>query len=292
MPSISQMISFENRENQKSFLIKELKHTKRYDYWSSTSDAMSDEYAWSAGLMYKAYNHTHNKKDIKYIRCVRSDNNISKPYFIRYKNTVVNTTSHTMWQDDTNNTNTTLNYKDAMKYCDSLSIAGFSNWRLPSIKDLRNIVDTTRFNPSIYPIFQNTTNKSYYSSSLYKTKYADVIEFNNGIDGHINKTEKQYVRCIRDIKPTNKTAKINVFFNYDNAVLYIDGKRWGKLHTLLDDYQTTGDIKLKIGIHKLEVKRISKDKRYTISGLRVINLKQNSKSVVVNILATKKVEND
>jgi len=288
MPSISQMVSFEDRTNKKTYQNKNLKHTKRYDYWSSTQDALSLEYAWSAGLMYKAYNHTHNKKDTKYIRCVRSDKKESENYYIKYKDIVVNKTTNIMWQDNKEILNNTYTYKSATEYCKNLNLMGYDDWILPDIYTLRSLVDYNHFAPALSPAFKYYSNKSYYSNTPYQNNAIETIGFNNGIDGHIDKYELQYARCVRYIKPTIKTTKISVFFNYDNAVLYIDGKRWGKLHTMLDDFQITGDINISVGIHHLEVKRVSRDKKYEISGVKIVDIKENNKTNIINVLALKK----
>jgi len=293
MPSIEQMVRFEDRTNTKTFLKKELKNTHRYDYWSSTPDAMNSEYAWSQGLMYKAYNHTHNKDEKKYIRCVRGEK-YKKPYYIKYKDVVVDKTNHFMWQDDVNASALTLDFDDALRYCENLSLLGFSDWSLPDIKTLRYLVDTTRYTPAIDPAFKHTAiDGGYLSESFYEPDYdtddefVEAIGFNHGIDGHSSTDEKHYFRCVRKLKPTKKKVSIQVFFQYDNAVVYIDGKKITKLHTILDDYQGTNSIELTAGVYKIEVKRISRDGKTMIYGSRVINI-QKGTDVFVKVLATQK----
>lgn len=275
--------------NLESFLVKELQHTKRYDYWSSTEDAMVKEYAWSQGLMYKAYDHVHNKKDIKYIRCVREDTKSQeKNYYVKYKDVVVDKKRSLVWQD----TNAVaLNFKDALEYCANLELEGYSDWELPDIKTLRSLVNYDRYSPAISDVFEHTKNASYYSSSRDRrdanASYVDNIEFNNGVDGHISVEQKQYVRCVQRLKPPTKSGKIKVFFPYDNGVLYIDGKRWGELASIMDDFQGTSEIDLPFRIYHLEVKRVSKDRKFEVSGERVIKVEQMQVEFV-RVLATKR----
>ena len=289
LPTISQMVSFEDRANLKSFLVKELHHTKRYDYWSATEDAMVSEYAWSQGLMYKAYDHVHNKKDLKYIRCVREENKTQeKNYYVKYKDVVVDKKRNLLWQD----TNAVaLNFDKAKKYCADLELDGFSEWKLPDIKTLRTLVAYDRYAPAISDVFEHTKNASYYSSSKDRRdvneSYVENIEFNNGIDGHIGAEQKQYVRCVQKLKPATKKGKIKVFFPYDKGVLYIDGKRWGKLGSIMDDFQGTSEISLPFGIYHLEVKRVSVDGKFEVSGQRVIKLDETQVRYV-KVLATEK----
>jgi hypothetical protein len=288
LPTMVEMVSFEDRENKETFLKKELKHTHRYDYWSGTQDAMVEEYAWSQGLMYKAYNHTHNKKDKKYVRCVYSQKPTPKPYYIRYKNIVLEITHNILWQDTKSVESTPLVFTQAKKMCQELVLDGFDDWEVPDITTLRGLVDYEHFSPSIDPAFRYTITKSYYSSTPYKDGTFEVIGFNNGIDGHIDAKQKQYVRCVQKLQPSQTKIKINIFFNYDQATLYIDGKRWGKLHTLLDDYQCSGEIEINTGIHELRVVRISEDGKYEISGIETLKLTTKDMGKVINILASQK----
>ena len=57
--------------------------------------------------------------------------------------------------------NGTLNWEDALSWCEGLKFAGKSDWRLPSTKELQSIVDYTRSpdttdSPAIDPLFQCT----------------------------------------------------------------------------------------------------------------------------------------
>ena len=287
LPTISEMVSFEDRANTKTFLKKELHNTKRYDYWSATQDAMVKEYAWSQGLMYKAYNHTHNKRDKKYVRCVYSKEPSVQPFYVKYKDVVVEKRENLMFQDNQDAKSKTLNFKEAKKYCHNLTLQGYDDWLLPDVKTLRSLVDYERFSPSIDNAFKYTSVQSYYSSTLYGKDSAENIGFNNGIDGHINKTQAQHVRCYHKITPTNQKVKVSLFFNYDNATLFIDGKKWGKLHTLLDDYQTTGDINISLGIHHFEIQRKSDTEE--VSGSITLKFTKADEGKIVNVLASESV---
>lgn len=67
---------------------------------------------------------------------------------------------------------------DTEKYAEDVNAAqlcGFSDWRMPTIKELRSIVDHGRFGPAIDPgFFPNTTSSVVWSGSLYSntTNYA------------------------------------------------------------------------------------------------------------------------
>jgi len=284
LPTITEMISFEERNNTQTFLKSSLHHTKRYDYWSSTEDAMVKEYAWSQGLMYKAYNHTHNKKERKYVRCVYSKELLPQPFYIKYKDIVIEQSRHIMWEDDAHTKTKRLNFKDAQNYCKNLTLQGYDDWQLPNIKQLRSLVDYTKFSPAIDRAFEHCSIYSYFSSTPYEKKYAETIEFNNGLDGHAAKTRTQYVRCYREMTQSQKEIKVRLFFNYDDATLYIDGKKWGKLHTRHDDFQSTDEIPILVGIHHFKIVRISDTEE--VSGTLVLKLTKDDDGRFINVLPT------
>ena len=71
-----------------------------------------------------------------------------------------------MWQQEDDNVE--RNWKEAMAYCEGLKLAGHTDWRLPSKKELEIIVDKSRENPAINTDFFPSTKSSYYwSSSTY-----------------------------------------------------------------------------------------------------------------------------
>lgn len=106
------------------------------------------------------------------------------------------------WQDnysDNGDTIKKVNWKDAIKYCNELSLDG-EGWRLPNKNELLSIVDYTSFNPSIdTSVFENTTSLYYWSSTTYANDitYAWYVYFNFGNSYYLTTTNNSYVRCVR-----------------------------------------------------------------------------------------------
>lgn len=116
---------------------------------------------------------------IKYDRYIRTSNEIVIDNYTGY-----------MWQDNTSIKRTERLGKD---YCTSLALGGYGDWQFPDHWILREIVDKTRENPAISPIFQNIESDKYWNSTV------SSINFSNGDSTYPENSDNQYyIRCYRD----------------------------------------------------------------------------------------------
>ncbi|EQB34443.1 hypothetical protein M947_10945 [Sulfurimonas hongkongensis] len=115
------------------------------------------------------------------------------------KELVIDKSRGLMWQDNIDAKTIRKNRKDAKQYCRSLVFAGYDDWYLPRIKELKSIVDERRFDPAIRVGFKNVVSDHYWSSSpnLSDIMNALNIDFKSGKTYNNTRAGKCYVRCVR-----------------------------------------------------------------------------------------------
>jgi predicted phosphohydrolase len=122
--------------------------------------------------------------------------------FSRSNGVVSDNATNLEWQDDYSDNGGTIkesSWSNAISYCETLTLDGKNDWRLPNLNELTSLVDYTKFNPSIDVIFQNTNSSYYWSSTSRSNVNGDawVVYFNNGNQTYYNKDSSYYVRCVR-----------------------------------------------------------------------------------------------
>ncbi len=115
--------------------------------------------------------------------------------------TVTCSKSGLMWQDDEDVAKVNFKiWEDAIKYCENLDLAGYKDWRLPNIKELKSITSRlTKVSPIIKDGFKNLSDDRYWSSTVYivDKNSAWVLGFKDIFDIHEYKGEHLSVRCVR-----------------------------------------------------------------------------------------------
>ncbi len=147
------------------------------------------------------------------------------PNYSRSEEIVTDNITGLQWQDDkearvvqkrwiTTDNYKKKNYNDtsgdtAITYCDKLTLGGYTNWRLPTRKELLGIIDYGKFNPAIGSVFVNVSSRKYWSSTEIGDDGSNrwIVSFLNGAmldadgetdnDKNNNNSESYYIRCIR-----------------------------------------------------------------------------------------------
>jgi hypothetical protein len=229
------------------------------DYFDLAGNTVSkDEQYWSSNFYYVGTTHggaesafgvNHGTGHIKaypaeaggpfgnYVRAVRGNATYGMNDFTDNGNgTITDRATGLMWIQ--NDLNEPVDWENALHYADTLSFAGYDDWRLPDVKELQSIVDYSGVFPAIDSLFGCTgiTNEAgdadygYYwtSTSAYfgpqspEYYYAWYVAFGYAVDGEGNDSHGagavrfdtkveggplgeggeryyNYIRCVRDI---------------------------------------------------------------------------------------------
>lgn len=102
-----------------------------------------------------------------------------------------------IWQKQDDNTKRI--WQGALSFCESLTLGGSSDWRLPNIKEIGSIVDYTTITPAIDSRVFVSASDLYWSATTVAedTTGAWTMGFQSGIESYISKASPAYVRCIR-----------------------------------------------------------------------------------------------
>lgn len=107
-----------------------------------------------------------------------------------------------MWQDNSAAKHIKKDWQGALDFCSELRLAGYDDWRLPSIKELETIIKISKDNPAIKNGFKNVGVSGYYwSSTAHESseEFAWMMNFKRGYEYNNYKTYERYVRCVRGI---------------------------------------------------------------------------------------------
>ncbi|MBN1766883.1 MAG: DUF1566 domain-containing protein [Prolixibacteraceae bacterium] len=118
--------------------------------------------------------------------------------------TVSDKTTGLMWQKGDN---PRMNWFEALKFCQNFELAGYSDWRLPNIKELNTILNLNRtdgwwYYKDFFPVDNLVPPLlHYFSSSIFNGDFVWVTNFNYGYDGYYaGKMSPLLFRAVRNIE--------------------------------------------------------------------------------------------
>jgi len=176
-------------------------NTAWFIYWSSTSPALASIRVWFVYFYDGSDSCICFKSDSYHVRAVRGGQGISTDYIVdNGDGTVTDTSTGLMWRQAT--AAGTMTWEEALSYCEDLSFAEYTDWRLPNRKELSSIVDFRTSYPAINADwFPDTASSKYWSSTTYSYANANInawlINFSEGNNYYIYKSSSNYVRAVR-----------------------------------------------------------------------------------------------
>jgi hypothetical protein len=152
--------------------------------------------AWFVDFYYGSVFYFGKTNNYYYVRAVRSGQS-NNNFIDNNDGTVMDTNTGLTWEQ---NGLTIKSWTGALDYCENLTLAGYSDWRLPNTNELLSIVDYGRYYPSIdTTFFPGTVASNYWSSTTfaYNTGFVWLVNFHRGYLDSISKTDSYYVRAVR-----------------------------------------------------------------------------------------------
>lgn len=170
-------------------------------YWSATEDKRQPSYAFEVDFQYGDSGTGLKTAADDYVRCVRGES-LEDPQFIDNGDaTVTDKSTGLTWQKAEGGA---MNWWEALSYCEDLSLAGNSDWRVSNVRELASIMDLSRSTQPVIDtdFFPEAHPKGYWSSTSYQQQrsfHAFVGYFQHGFIGREKEKSYKgfYVRCVR-----------------------------------------------------------------------------------------------
>jgi len=165
-------------------------------YWSATTRVFFSVSAWKVCFWDSRVNMSI-EGDHNYVRAVRGRPLEFCDFKYNGDGTVTDITTGLIWQQTETRA---LTWEEALAFCKNLDLAGYHDWRLPNIRELLNLVDDSRHEPSIDTAYFPGCRPSIYWSSTTRTLYpgsAWYVRFNDGEVHGGHKGRLYYVRPVR-----------------------------------------------------------------------------------------------
>ena len=138
-----------------------------------------------------------------------SDYLINQPaYTLNGDGTITDTNTTLMWQQTDGGE---MTIEAAMIYCDTLTLGGYQDWRMPNCHELFSILHHDRSNPAMDTNYFTNTRAEYWWSYQRQTNDSNKVWVTNaggGVGNHLKTetisaggTKKFHVRAVRDLVP-------------------------------------------------------------------------------------------
>jgi hypothetical protein len=115
---------------------------------------------------------------------------------------IKDTKTNLLWQDTKDINIEKRTFIEAAKYCESLELDTYKNWRIPDFIELFSIVDTKLYNPTLSIEFKYVVSDNYWTSKTFGhgiSGEAFVVNFLSGAFNRELMEDKFYTRCVKSL---------------------------------------------------------------------------------------------
>lgn len=122
--------------------------------------------------------------------------------------TVTDNNTKLMWSKNANLSGT-MDWQEAGSYCAGLTHADHSDWRLPSLSELKSLIDKNQYDPALPPgnPFMNVQSFYYWSRTTWEPRpdFAWVVHMAGGhVEyGYVSVGTKNYYYCVWAVRSGN-----------------------------------------------------------------------------------------
>jgi len=174
-------------------------NTAERAYWSSSTTYVNNTTYFAWLVYFDSGGHVRGwvKDGAINVRAVRGGQTQSA-YVDNGNGTVTDTSTGLMWQQAYSPGTGT--WEQALAYCEGLNLGGYTDWRLPTVNELRSLLDYSRYESMINATYFPGTVSSFYWSSTTDAEFTDRacgVGFYDGYDSGHNKYNSTYVRAVR-----------------------------------------------------------------------------------------------
>ena len=120
--------------------------------------------------------------------------------YTRSGDIVIDNVTGLMWQNNNDSSSESITASQATTYCSNLSLGGYNDWRVPALRELFEIANFSKYNPSVDLTLFNNMPYPYeiWSSTLFAGSYYHLSDYSSSnIDDIISSTTWRDVRCVR-----------------------------------------------------------------------------------------------
>ncbi|WP_200153424.1 DUF1566 domain-containing protein [Chromatium okenii] len=183
-------------------------NTPNNGFWSVSPYVNDLDYLWNVDFNDSSAS-VSNLSNASHVRLVRGGQFLDT--FVDNGNgTVTQMNTGLMWakcsegqtDSDCTGTATEMNWSAALTAANESLLGGYSDWRLPNLKELQTLVDYSRYSPAIdSSYFPNTPGAWFWSGSPYADNSGDawIVDFYGGYAKNSSRISALSVRLVRSI---------------------------------------------------------------------------------------------